>query len=88
MWGLCGKEFIVGDIQDHMREGKTSHGSPSYPHRDIYMMLFNLTMEKGACLTPVFAAIKVLKDFICTISSSNLLMFEQPERMRVVTDVN
>jgi hypothetical protein len=35
MWGICGMEFIVGDIQDHMREGKTSHENPSNPHRDI-----------------------------------------------------
>jgi hypothetical protein len=86
--GMCGNEFIVGDIQDQMREGKISRDNPSYPHRDINRMLFDLTMENGACLTPVFAATKVVKDVICTISSSNLSIFEQPSRMSVFTDIN
>lgn len=86
--GICATEFIVGDIQDQMRGGKISRDNPSNPHRDIYPMFFDLIIEKGTCLTPVCAAIRVVNDSICTISSSNLSIFEQPERMRVFTEAN
>jgi len=42
---IQGREFMLGDIQDQMIEGKTSCDNPSYPHRDIYPMLFNLSIE-------------------------------------------
>jgi len=79
--------FIVGDIQDQMIEGKTLRDNPSYPHREIYPMLFNLTIEKGTCFTAVSLAIRVVKDSICTISSSNLSILE-PDMMRVFKDFN
>jgi hypothetical protein len=85
---ICVKEFIVGDNHDLMREGKTSRDNPTYPHKDIYAMLFDLTIVNGTCLIPVFSAVRVVKDSIFPISSFNLSIFEQPERMRVFTDVN
>ncbi|RHN59076.1 hypothetical protein MtrunA17_Chr4g0009371 [Medicago truncatula] len=36
-----------GDIQERMREGNTSRENPSKPHKEIYPMLFNLTIENG-----------------------------------------
>ena len=80
--------FIVGDIQYRMTEGKTLCENPSNPHRDIYPMLFEITNEKGTCFTAVFSAIRVVKDSICTISFSNMLIFEQPDKMRVFKDFN
>ncbi|KAL2319329.1 hypothetical protein Fmac_028298 [Flemingia macrophylla] len=71
-----------------MTEGKTLHDNPSYSHMNIYLMHFKLTIESGICCTAVFSAIRVVKDSICIISSSNLLIFEQPERMRVFKDFN
>jgi hypothetical protein len=85
---IWGREFVVGDIQDQMREGKTSRDNPSYPHRDIYAMLFDLIIEYGTSFTPVSFAISVVKDSICTISSFKLSIFVQPERMRVFKDFN
>ncbi|RHN68482.1 hypothetical protein MtrunA17_Chr3g0114391 [Medicago truncatula] len=70
-----------------MREGNTSCDNPSYPHRDIYAMLFDLTIEQGTSFTPVSFAISVVNDSICTISSK-FSIFEQPERMRVFKDFN
>ena len=71
-----------------MIEGKTLRDNPSNPQRDIYPMLFELTIEKGTCFTTVLSAIRVVKDSICTISSSNLSIFEQPDRIRIFTDFN
>ena len=51
-------------------------------------MLFELTIEKGTCLTAAFSTIRVIKDFICTISFSMRSIFEHPERMRVLKDFN
>jgi len=81
-------EFVVGDIQHRIIEGKRLRGNPSNPRRDIYTMLFDLTIEKGTCLTAVFSAIRVIKDSICTVSFSNRSIIEQPERMRVFKDFN
>jgi len=69
-----------------MIDGKTLRDNPLCPHRDIYPMLFDLTIEKGICFTAIFSAIKVVKDSICIMSSSNLAIFKQPERIRVFTD--
>jgi len=38
-----GREFMVGDIQDQTRDGKTSQNNPSYLHRVKYPMPFDLT---------------------------------------------
>jgi hypothetical protein len=71
-----------------MIDGNTSHENPSYPHKEIYPMLFDLTNEKGTLLIDVLFASKVVKDSICSKSSSNFSIFEQPERMRVFRDFN
>jgi len=71
-----------------MIEEKILVDNPSNPHRDIYPMLFELTIEKGTCFTAVFSATRVIKDFICAISSSNMPIFKQPERMKVLKDFN
>jgi len=81
-------EIVVGDIQDRMIEGKRLRGNLSNPRRDIYPMLFDLTIEKGTCLTAVFSAIRVIKDFICSVSFSNRSIIEHPERMSVFKDFN
>jgi len=86
--GIYKRGLIVGDIQDQMIEGKTFRASPSNPHKDIYPMLFEVTIETGTRFTAVLSAIRVVKDSICAISSSNLSIFEQPERMNVFTDFN
>jgi len=80
--------FIVGNIQDRMIEGKKLCDNPSNPRRDMYPKLFELTIEKGTCFTTVFSAIRVTRDFICTISFSDRSILEQPERMRVLKDFN
>jgi len=51
-------------------------------------MLFEFTIEKGTCFTAVLSEIRVVKDSICTISSSNMSIFKQPDRIRVSTDFN
>jgi len=56
-------EFIVGDIQDQMIEGKILRDNPSNPRRDIYPLRFELTIEKGTSFTTA-----VIKDFIRTVS--------------------
>jgi hypothetical protein len=71
-----------------MREGNTSRDNPSYPHMDIYPMLFNLSIEYGTSFTDVSFAINVVKDSICPMPSSNLSIFEQPESIRVFKDFN
>jgi hypothetical protein len=85
---MRGREFNVGDIQDQMIEGKTLQDNPSYPHKDMYPMLFDLIIEYGTSFIAVSFAISVVKDSICSMSSSNLSIFEQPERMRVFKDFN
>ena len=75
--------FIVGDIQERMIEGKRLGGNLSNPRRDTYPRLFDLTIEKGTCLT-----IRVIKDSICTVSFSNRSIIEHPERMTVFKDFN
>jgi len=81
-------KFDVEDIQDRIIEGKRLLGNLSNPRRDTYPMLFDLTIEKGTCLTAVFSAIRVIKDSICMVSFSNRSIIEQPERMRVFKDFN
>jgi len=71
-----------------MREGNIFRANPSYPQRDMYPIFLDLTMAKGTCVRLVFSAIRVVKDSICPMSSSNLSIFEQPERMRVCNDFN
>jgi len=71
-----------------MIENKRLCDNLSNPRRDIYPMLFELTIEKGTCFTAAFSAIRVIKDFICTISFSNRSIFGQPQRMRVFKDFN
>jgi len=71
-----------------MMERKRLCDNPSNPRRDIYPMLFELTIEKGTCFTAVFSAIRVIKDSIFTISFSNGSIFGQPQRMRVFKDFN
>jgi len=45
--------------------------NPSNSSRDLYLMLFELTIEKGACFSVLFfSAIIVTKDSTCTISYS------------------
>jgi len=39
--------------------------------RDMYPMLFELTIEKGTSFTVVFSVTRVIRDSICTISFSN-----------------
>jgi hypothetical protein len=51
-------------------------------------MLFNLTTEKGTLANEVLFATKVVKDSICSKSSSNLSIIKHPERMRVFKDFN
>jgi hypothetical protein len=51
-------------------------------------MLFDLTIEKGTFAIAVLFAIRVVKDFISSKSSSNLLIFKHPERIRVFKDFN
>lgn len=77
---------VVGDIQDHMIEGNKTLANPSYPQSDINPIFFNLTIENGTCVRLVFSALRVVNDSICTISSSNLSIFEQPERMSTLKD--
>ncbi|KEH35870.1 hypothetical protein MtrunA17_Chr3g0135601 [Medicago truncatula] len=48
----------------------------------------DLTTDKGTLVIAVLFATKVVKDFIYSMSSSNLLIFKQPERMRVFRDFN
>jgi len=83
-----GGTLFVGDIQDEMIEGNTSRENPSYSHKDINPMLFDLTSEKGTFVIPVFFAIRVVNDSICSMSSSNLSIIKHPERMRVFRDFN
>jgi hypothetical protein len=71
-----------------MREGNTSCENPLKPHKEIYPMLFDLTIEKGTFVMAVLSAIKVVKDFICSKSSSNLSIMEHPERIKVSRDFN
>lgn len=85
---IRGEEFMVGGTQDQMTEGRTSNDNPSHPHRDIYAMPFNPSIEYGISFTPVSFAISVVKDSIWTMSSSNLSIFEQPEKIRVFNDFN
>jgi len=79
---------FLGDIQDRIIDGNTSCEDPSYPHREIYPMLFDLSNEKGTLVIAVLFASRVVKDSICSKSSSNLSIFKQPERMRVCRDFN
>ena len=65
-----------------MIKGKRLCDNPSNPRRDIYPMLFGLTIIKGNCFITVFSAI-VMKDFIRTISFFIRSIFEQPDRIRV-----
>jgi hypothetical protein len=51
-------------------------------------MLFDLTIENGTLVIAVLFAIKVVKDSICSKSSSNFSIFKQPERMSVFKDFN
>jgi hypothetical protein len=69
-----------------MREGNTSRENPSKPHKEIYSMLFDLTIEKGTFVIAVLSAIKVVKDSICSKSPSNLSIMEHPERIKVSRD--
>jgi len=71
-----------------MIEGKRFCDNRSNPRRDIYSMLFELTIEQGTCLTAVFFVTRVIDDFICTISSSNISILKQPERMKDFKDFN
>ena len=81
--------FTICDIQDRiMIEGKRLHDNLSNPRRDIYPMAFELTIEKGTCFAAVFSAIRVIKDFIRSISFSIRQIFEHPERIRVLRDFN
>ena len=63
--------FIVGDIQDRMIEGKKLGDNLSNRRRNMYPMLFELTIEKGTSFTVVFSVIRVIRDSIRTISFSN-----------------
>jgi len=74
-----------GDIQDQMREGNTSRENPSKPRKEIYPMLFNLTIENGTFVIAVLSAIKVINDSICS-KSSNFSIIEHPERIKVSRD--
>jgi hypothetical protein len=80
--------LFVGDIQDQMIEGNTSWENPSYPHKEIYPMLFDLTSEKGTSVIAVLSAIRVVKDSICSMSSSNLSIIKHPDRIRFFRDFN
>jgi hypothetical protein len=71
-----------------MREGNTSREKPSKPLKEIYPMLFNLTIENGTFVIPVLSAIKVINDSICSTSSSNLSILEHPEIIKVSRDFN
>jgi len=62
--------IIVGEIQDRMIEGKRLGDNLSHLRRDMYPMLFELRIEKGSSFTVVFSVIRVIRDFICSISSS------------------
>lgn len=79
---------VVGEVQDHMIEGNKSLANPSNPQSDINPILLNLTIEKGTCFRLVLSATRVVNDSICTMSSSNLSIFEQPERMSALKDFN
>lgn len=83
---LGGERLFIGDIQDWMMEGNTSRENPLYPHKEIYPMLFDLTTEKGTFVIAVLSAIRVVKDSICSKSSSNLSSIKHPDRMRVFRD--
>ena len=87
VWKWDGRLF-VGDIQDLMIDGNTSRENPSWPHKEIYTILFDLAIEKGTLVIAVLSASRVVKDSICSMSSSNLVIFKQPERIRVFQDFN
>ena len=87
VWKWDGRLF-GGDIQDLMIDGNPSHENPSWPHKEMYPMLFDLTTEKGTLFIEVLFASRVVNDSICSMSSSNLSIFIQPERMRVFKDFN
>jgi len=87
MQDRAGGRLFDGNIQDQMIEGNTLRENPSYPHNEINPMLFDLTTEKGTVVIPVLFAIRVVKDSICSKSSSNLLIFKHPDRMRVFRDL-
>ncbi|RHN59576.1 hypothetical protein MtrunA17_Chr4g0014811 [Medicago truncatula] len=71
-----------------MIDGNTSRENPSWPHKEIYTILFDLTIEKGTLVNAVLSASRVVKDSICSMSSSNLSIIIHPERMRVFRDFN
>jgi len=54
----------------------------------MYPMLFDLTTENGTIVIAVLSASRVVKDSICSKSSSNLSIIEHPERMSVFKDFN
>ena len=66
-----------------MIDGKRLCDNTSHPLKDIYPMLFGLTIVKGNCFINLFSAIIVMKDFISTISFSIKAIIEQPDRIRV-----
>jgi hypothetical protein len=80
--------LFIGDIQDKMIDGKISRENPSWPHKEIYPMLFDLTSEKGTLFIAVLCASRVVKDSICSKSSSNLSIIKHPERISVFKDFN
>lgn len=51
-------------------------------------MLFDLTTAKGTLVIAVLSATKVVKDLICSISSSNLSIFVHPDKMSVLSKSN
>jgi hypothetical protein len=53
--------LFVGDIQDKMIDGKTSRENPSWPHKEIYPMPFDLTSEKGTLLLQCYVQAEWLK---------------------------